>query len=555
VVALRLQLDNVTNLPDGGPTSIEVQGRRSIDIGRNTYLDWTLPDPSRVVSGRHCEIHYRDGGYWITDISTNGTYLNGSDKRLTEPTRLKSGDRITIGDYIINVAVEEDDAPSRTVEAPPDGPPERASASLWDVPDDVAAPAEPPAARRARQARPVHPDALDWIADIPPVRSGAPAAQEHAGVRAEPLWDEGAHSAPAARGAPAREAPQTGWPDKDRPAEASGAPAGKPAEAGARRAEPIATLGGDARARGRAHQQPDDLWAPPEPAAAPAAGFPGEQTPEPEAHERDGDREADGEAAPQPGTAATPAAAPVPPTTPPEPEDAPARSLPVRPAAHEVRAAGGFSQAAHAAGPRPAEAGDEAFERFVAALAEALDVPRDRLEAGMPEELAARIGQFVHLTIAGMQRLLKARAASRGYMRSGPGTQVQAVGNNPLKFMPTPGAAADVLFGPPSRSYLDVENTLEESFSDLGSHQMALYAAMQGAVERMLKDLDPAAIEGTQPEARGFAIPGVSSRKAKLWDTYKERYNARASQHDNGMVDVFMLCFSEAYQRAMRERS
>ena len=60
MVALRLKLDNVTNLPDGGPTSLEVEGRRSVDIGRNTYLDWTLPDPARVVSGRHCEIHYRD---------------------------------------------------------------------------------------------------------------------------------------------------------------------------------------------------------------------------------------------------------------------------------------------------------------------------------------------------------------------------------------------------------------------------------------------------------------------------------------------------------------
>ena len=75
VVALHLKLDNVTNLPDGGPTSLDVQGRRSVDIGRNTYLDWTLPDPARVVSGRHCEIHFRDGGYWITDISTNGTFL------------------------------------------------------------------------------------------------------------------------------------------------------------------------------------------------------------------------------------------------------------------------------------------------------------------------------------------------------------------------------------------------------------------------------------------------------------------------------------------------
>ena len=32
----------------------------SIDIGRDQHLDWTLPDPTRYISGKHCEIHYRD---------------------------------------------------------------------------------------------------------------------------------------------------------------------------------------------------------------------------------------------------------------------------------------------------------------------------------------------------------------------------------------------------------------------------------------------------------------------------------------------------------------
>ena len=116
--SLILELDNVTNLPDGGPTSFTVLGSRSVDIGRDTYLDWTLPDPNRVVSGRHCEIRYRDGGYVLTDRSTNGTYLNGSDHRLTEPTRLKTGDVIDVGPYIIKVTVHEDEgaAPAAPVD-------------------------------------------------------------------------------------------------------------------------------------------------------------------------------------------------------------------------------------------------------------------------------------------------------------------------------------------------------------------------------------------------------------------------------------------------------
>lgn len=518
MVALRLELDNVTNFSDGGPTSLLVEGRRSVDIGRNSYLDWTLPDPARVVSGRHCEIAYRDGGYWITDVSTNGTYLNGSDRRLTEPTQLRTGDRIAIGDYLINVFVDGGgDAPARTVEAPPDGPAELSSAALWDVTDERAAPAERPDKRRERSAKPVNADMLDWVVDLPSVEAApepaAPEPPEPAPVP-EPPAPRPPVSPSAETGGPWRTPPA----DPEPPAHSPDADAPAP---------PIATLGGTEAAASDADPPADT-----EPAAdaAPEAEEAGAPVPPPE----------------EAGDTASPDHVPDV-FTPPEP--APPPETPQ--AARQPR---GFAAAAEAHQTAPAAAGPE-MERFLDTLAEALDIPRSRLEAGTPEEAARKVGEFISITIAGMQKLLKARAASRGYMRSGAGTQVQAVGNNPFKFMPTPGAAADVLFGPPSRSYLTIEQSLEESFSELGAHQMALYSAMQTAVERMLKDLDPASIEaGGDEDKGGFAIPGMSSRKSKLWETYKERYNARASQHDNGMVDVFMMCFSEAYNRAINER-
>ena len=88
-------------LPDGGPLSITVTGKRNIDIGRDSHLDWTLPDPTRFISSKHCEVRYRDGGYWLHDVSTNGTFLNGGDHRMQAPHRLRTGDRFTIGHYII----------------------------------------------------------------------------------------------------------------------------------------------------------------------------------------------------------------------------------------------------------------------------------------------------------------------------------------------------------------------------------------------------------------------------------------------------------------------
>src|ERR1700759_4142204 len=107
-MALRFTIENVPNLPDGGPTSFTVTGKQSVDIGRDQHLDWTLPDPTRYISGKHCEIHWRNNSYWLHDVSTNGTFLYGSDKRVRSPHELKNGERLVIGHYIVAVAVDED---------------------------------------------------------------------------------------------------------------------------------------------------------------------------------------------------------------------------------------------------------------------------------------------------------------------------------------------------------------------------------------------------------------------------------------------------------------
>lgn len=53
-------------------------------IGRGAGCDWTLPDGSRQVSSRHAVVSYRDGRYFLADISSNGTRLAGSGDRLRE---------------------------------------------------------------------------------------------------------------------------------------------------------------------------------------------------------------------------------------------------------------------------------------------------------------------------------------------------------------------------------------------------------------------------------------------------------------------------------------
>jgi type VI secretion system protein ImpI len=204
-MTLTLHIENETSLPDGGPLSVSIKGRRGLDIGRDPYLDWTLPDPSRFISGRHCEVRWHDGAYWLHDISTNGTFLNGDESRLKAPHRLRNGDRFVIGQYIIAAALEEEVA--ELSEAAPSHAPSRDD-DLWDGGPDAADPVDPRQLKGPHDAAPVRPDFLDWAADVPTptVHRAPPAAAFVSSVQVKPVvtglghdsWAEGPPPPPAA---------------------------------------------------------------------------------------------------------------------------------------------------------------------------------------------------------------------------------------------------------------------------------------------------------------------------------------------------------------------
>jgi predicted component of type VI protein secretion system len=132
---LTLTVRGMAQLANGSPTSLTLD-RRSATIGRATSADWALPDPELHISGRHCDILFRNGGYELVDNSTNGTFVNGAAERLSGPHRLQQGDVVRIGKYELGVAL----APIRTgLTTPPQGspPPQQAPAALPPGDDDI----------------------------------------------------------------------------------------------------------------------------------------------------------------------------------------------------------------------------------------------------------------------------------------------------------------------------------------------------------------------------------------------------------------------------------
>jgi hypothetical protein len=85
-----------------------------------------------------------------------------------------------------------------------------------------------------------------------------------------------------------------------------------------------------------------------------------------------------------------------------------------------------------------------------------------------------------------------------------------------LKFSPTVEDALRIMLGPATRGYFDAPKAFAQGFSDLKSHQLRTYSAMQKAVRIIAEDLDPAAIENATAKESGLAAP-IGSRKARMW--------------------------------------
>jgi phosphoserine phosphatase RsbU/P len=97
--------------PNLAPTrmSLPVQ---TITLGRAS--DCTIPIRDRFLSRRHAEIDYAEGIWRVRDCgSVNGTLLNGT--KLTEPSVLRPGDRILLGDSEVVFDSADSDPPPQLI--------------------------------------------------------------------------------------------------------------------------------------------------------------------------------------------------------------------------------------------------------------------------------------------------------------------------------------------------------------------------------------------------------------------------------------------------------
>lgn len=540
---LRLTLENATGLPATATASIEFGARESLSIGRLPGLDWTLPDPSRLMSGRHCEIRRSPEAYLLYDLSTNGTFIDGNTNRLTSPHALQDGERLRVGAYLIRVELRNDGEPVRHDDlANSHSPPATEPLLRLTIESKPSAADQYPLTKTLDHQgvlRIGRDDSNDWTL---PDRTGG-ISRNHCTIRftdgafvlqdtssngtfvnhssdrindrvsgSYPLCDKDlllvgpyliAVQITGLGNTPPDDTTTSGGTDQPAPAPVAVDPL--PAQAAPVRPAGGARRGGD----------PALLLADLPPLALPPA-------------ER--------------GTDGTPASVPAADDgmtllarvakTPPILSSEPVVTRIV------AEAAPSPSPAAATDPTPPAQAATGDY--VLASMARGLGLSPEDLDQTDAAALGERLGQLLLLITDEIRPLLALRNAA---FEQPPGVRPGPAPSNPLSIMPTSEEALRVLFGPPRRAYLDSHQSFQTSLAELAEYFRQTDAAIRAAVQILANELAPEAIErAASAENRIGQL--LSSRKARLWDLYVERWGSRQSLQPHRPVRSFVATFA-----------
>jgi type VI secretion system FHA domain protein len=461
-------------------------------IGREKNSDWVLPHTK--VSGRHARITCSNGVFYIEDKSTNGTFLNSQKNRLQRdrPYALKSGDRIYIDPYAIDVSVTSEQRDSRARES---GDAARSSRDELGASDDFGSgdllgdprfPPSTPAIPQSRRERPgevVPGHELDPLKLLDPdpkprVERQTPSAADL--ERGSPM--AGHYQPPAV--------PPTPVPTP-RPTPSPNAP---------HIPEDYDPMSDD----------PFDLSTP--------------LSPPPVERER----------VPESVTVAEP-----PPVIPVAPAPVAPPAMPPPPPLEEIAAAPPRKT------PPPPTLGEPRTSDLAAVLAGAglEDVP-------VTPEFARNFGAILRVVVSGVMDVLRARQQIKDEFRMRM-TQFRVADNNPLKFSANVEDALHNLLVKRNVAYLEPVDAFEDAFDDLRNHQIAMLAGMRVAFESMLTQFDPDRLEKQfERQLKRGALLGVTA-KLRYWELYAERQRDMAKDPEVSFRKLFGEEFAKAYEEQL----
>ncbi len=192
--------------------------------------------------------------------------------------------------------------------------------------------------------------------------------------------------------------------------------------------------------------------------------------------------------------------------------------------------------------PVPQQAQPDVME----ALLRGLGIP-DLKFKGSDAELAELVGKMLHCAVGGTMGVLMARSMTKREIRV-EATVLTQKNNNPMKFFPNPEQAIAQMLTNAWAGYLPGERAMNDAFDDLKAHELATIAGMRAALAGVLERFDPAAIEARLDVPTVMDKMLAANRKAKMWDHLLALYRQMSSEADDDFQRLFGEKFAIAYE-------
>ena len=532
-----------------------MEDRRTFDadggvIGRGVDNDWVLSDPERFLSSRHCQVSREGERYYLTDLSTNGTFVNGSPEPLGRGSRivLNDGDSFDVGEYRFKVVLLRGAGATNTssVGGDPFAQP-FGSSGAFDISDPFGI---GPAA--TSESMFMSADYKGAVQDIAPdsLKITDPLLALDNASRG--LSDRNAPSDPFARGGSQEDSANLmndaiAWPETTQ--ESALLPEDW--------ADDLSLIG--------ARKSPSPNYSLPDDDALIGDSI------KPHARGALGDSDPFRNLAREPDTASTanviPGAAAkgrqpvtretITPENPPRPKVPPRanetpRAQPPRPAEKLQTGAGVTSPPVET--PRPlAKASVSAPGTMDRTLVDAMGLTGSELSDDQIRDIHITVGAMMRETIDGLMQVLRSRTSIKNEFRINI-TTIQPVENNPIKFSASVDEVLDLMFLRRSRAYKAPLDAIEESFDSIADHQLAVIAGIRSAFRSVLSKFDPERLEEEfKQSGKGGILPGVM--KGRYWGAYQEHYQKVINDMERSFQELFGDEFVQAYEDQMRKLS
>jgi len=470
-----------------------------------------LDDPERYLSTTHCGLSLENGQFYIADLSTNGTFLNGSTNAMGKGTKLplNDGDSFTLGDYEFAVSLNQSASDNNVQDSGPfdGGFPESApQAGNGSTPFAEFVPGRGPVSGEDHSADPVADYNGDWQA---PPASGGQIIPEDGDD-----WDWASPSIDAQRGD-----------------------------------DPL-----------------NDVFQPPEslPDDTPFVGAGGGIPENWDVMMTDSPSEPESYPVDSPVS--------VPPTRDASDNDWPASTTPMYPGRLEKHEPENTYTAAQyqaladsnvqlqaeldllksrqmeqrSTGSLPAAAVD-------IGLLEAMGFQTHELTDEEISRVNLQVGEVVREMIIGLMKVLGSRSTIKNEFRMNI-TTIQPVENNPLKFSANISDALENMFIKQGNAYKKPLEAVREGFDGIAEHQVAILAGMRAAFRGVVERFDPKVLDARFSRQQKSSIFPVN-QDARNWESYLEYYKDLAGDSDNSFQSLFGDEFVNAYEEQLQKLS